>query len=732
MLSHTIDHPKVLESPVFTSKIALSACILALGLSAPVRAQDEPQGADEQKSEEVAAAEARAARSEDAVQDDFHNRAANYQGQIVVTASGLKQFDLLAGTSVFEADDIQQNLAGQLGEVLLKLPGVSATSFSPGASRPVLRGFSGQRVRVLTDGLGTIDVSNTSADHANTIDPLTAERIEVLRGPAVMLYGSQAIGGAVNVIDKRIPRHVPQEGYHLDGLVAADTAYNLREGGASLDVPLNPQFVFHVNGSYRDTDNVELAGFAVAPQLREELLAVADGLEQGGATDEADALRAAANQQGTLPGSATRTWTANAGFAFFAGESNLGAAIGWYDTSYGVPVRPGGEEESVSIGLRQFRADLRGELALGSGFFEKFTTRIGYSDYTHTEFEGTEPGTIFDVQGVEARAELVQKPTGAWRGSIGGQYYFRDFLAQGDEAYVAPNMTEQFALFALQEFGEGPVELEAAARFESSTVDSQPLGLSRSFDTLSGALGLAYETGGLRMGVNLSRAERAPSAEELYSNGPHIATQAFEIGDPDLKSESAIGLEGFARGRLGKAQLSLAVYHSWFSDYVYQAETGEFEDGLPVFRNLQGDANYFGVEGEISYPLYEGDSIAVTGDLRGDYIRATLDDGSPIPRIPPMSLAGALELQTDPVDVRAELQWSAAQNRVAAFETTTDGFMLVNLSASWRPIPGDKSVTLMLGADNLFDVTGRRHASFTKDFVPLAGRNVKASLRFSF
>ncbi len=725
MLSHLIDRPSMPGTAISSSKISLAAGLLAAACAMPAHAQDDPAPQGE--------AEEQAAKSATVVQDDFHNRALDYQGQIVVTASGLKQFDLLAGTSVFEADDIQQNLAGQLGEVLLKLPGVSATSFSPGASRPVLRGFSGQRVRVLTDGLGTIDVSNTSADHANTIDPLTAERIEVLRGPAVMLYGSQAIGGAVNVIDKRIPRHIPQEAFHLDGMLAADTAYNLREGGASLDVPVAERFVVHVNGSYRDTDDVEIAGFAVAPQLRAQLLEQADDLELGGAAGEADALRDAANRRGTLPGSATRTWTANAGFAFFAGQSNLGAAVGWYDTSYGVPVRPGGEEDSVSIGLRQFRADLRGELALGSGFFEKFTTRIGYSDYTHTEFEGSDPGTIFDVQGVEARAELVQKPTGAWRGSIGGQYYFRDFLAEGDEAYVAPNMTEQFALFALQEFGEGPVELETALRYESSKVDSQPLGLSRSFDTLSGAIGLAYDTGnGLRTGVNLSRAARAPSAEELFSNGPHIATQAFEIGDPDLKSESAIGLEGFVRGRLGEAQINLAVYKSWFSDYVYQAETGDFEDGLPVFRNLQSDADYFGVEGEVTYPLLQGDNVTVTGELRGDYIRATLDDGSSIPRIPPLSLAGALEFQTDPVDLRAEVQWSAAQNRVAAFETTTDSFTLVNLSASWRPLPDNKSVTLMLGAENLFDVTGRRHASFTKDFVPLAGRNIKASLRFSF
>jgi len=743
------------------SKLALSAALALNFAAAPVFAQSDPAAADGNSAEQEPREAAKAEKSmDDAVTvtgqrlaepalDHFHSRTNEYQANIIVSAVGLKQLDLLAGTSVFEAAEIQKNLAGQLGDVLLKLPGVSATSFSPGASRPVLRGFSGQRVRVLTDGLGTIDVSNTSVDHANTIDPLTAERIEVLRGPAVMLYGSQAIGGAVNVIDKRIPRRVPDEGIHFDGLASYASAYDQLEGGASFDIPVTQNLVVHASGTWRDTDDVEIAGFAVAPVLRSDLLGDADEEAAEGHLDEADELREAAGQRGVLPNSATRTWTANAGFAIFAGESTLGAAIGWYDTNYGVPTRPGaghahgeeegaeeGEEEGeapVSIDLKQFRADLRAKLALGDGFFESFNTRIGYSDYTHTEFEGDEVGTTFDVKGVEARFELAQNERGGWGGSIGAQYYYRDFFAQGAEAYVAPNTTDQLAVFALQEFGNGPVQLEAAGRFENTKVASQPLGLSRAFDTLSGALGLVYETDeALRAGVNLSRAERAPSAEELFSNGPHIATQAFEVGDPDLASETALGAEAFVRGRIGKAQLSFSVYQSWFSDYIYLSETGLEEDGLPEFEYLQSDADYFGIEGELSYPLYQGGDVTVVADLRGDYIRATLDDGTPIPRIPPLSLLGALEAQADAFDARAELQWFAKQDRVAGFETPTDSFALVNLSLSWRPFAGESPVTVHLSADNLFDVTGRRHASFTKDFVPLSGRNLKASVRVNF
>lgn len=726
--------------------LALPLGLVLYAIAAPVHAQDRE-----------AAAQASGETQPDS--DDFHDRRVSASGEIVVTAQGLDELDVLAGTSVVEGAELQRNLHGQLGEVLAEVPGVSATSFSPGASRPVLRGFSGERVKVLIDGIGAIDVSNTSADHATSIDPLTAERIEVLRGPAVLLYGSQAIGGAVNVIDKRIPLRRLNEPFHLDALAGADTAADLREGGASLDVPLGGGFVGHVDGSYRTTDDLEIAGFANSAGLRADLLADAAEEESEGHLDEAEELREAAGQRGVLPNSATETWSANAGVAFFEGDSNLGAAVGIYDTTYGVPMRPGAEhhhggeeggeeehggehggeeghehgEELVTIALRQYRADLRGKLALGDGFFSALNTRVGFSDYTHTEFEGDEVGTVFEVKGIEARAVLEQNDRGGWGGSTGVQYYFRDFDAFGAEAYVPKNRTDQIAVFSLQEIALDPFQLELAGRYEATEVESQPLGFQRSFDAVSGALGLVYETeAGLRLGLTGSRAERAPSAEELLSNGPHIATQAFEIGDPNLEVEGAWGLEAFARGPLGDGTVSVAVFQNWFDDYIFLSETGLEEDDLPVFQYLQGDARYFGVEGQLTYPVYESDGLTLLADVRGDYIRAELDDGTPLPRIPPLSLSGALEAQTGAFDVRGEVQWFAEQDRIAPFETATDGFTYVNASIAWKPLRGNDSVTVMLQADNIFDVTGRRHASFTKDFVPLSGRNFKLSVRTSF
>ena len=719
--------------------LAASISLLALANATPAFSQ-EP---DEQAQAEASTAE-----------DDLHNRRIAADGTIIVSAEGLRQFDLLAGTDVIEGDELDANMDGQLGEVLTSVPGVTATGFAPGASRPILRGFSGERVKVLVDGIGAIDVSNTSADHAVSIDPLTAESIEVLRGPAVLLYGSQAIGGAVNVIDKRIPRRIPTEDFHIDALVRADTVKDLREGGASLDVPLGGGFVIHADGVYRTTDDLEVPGFVLSETLQADLLADAAEEEEEGHLEEAEELRETANASDTLFNSGTETWSANGGLAFFRNGSSLGVSVGVYDTFYGVPILPGahhhheegGEEgeheeedhaeeegpETVSIGLRQYRADMRGDILLGDGFFERLKIRAGYSDYTHTEFEGDEVGTVFDVQGIEARAELLQDPDSVLRGSIGTQYYFRDFAAEGAEAYVAPNRTEQISFFTLQEYGNGPLQLEGALRYEMTDVDSVPLGIQRDFDGVSGAIGLAYDaTPTIRTGVNLSRVSRAPSAEELFSNGPHIATQQFEVGDPDLDVEKAWGVELFARGTVGPVDLSLAAYRSWFDDYIYLSETGAEEDELPVFEYLQQDATYSGIEGQIAWTFVDTPGFDLTADLRGEYIDAELDSGPNVPRIPPLSLMGALEADTGNLTLRGEVEWFDDQNEVAAFETPTDGFTFVNAAATWRPLQNDPTLAVILKAENIFDEEGRRHSSFTKDFVPLPGRNISVTLRLS-
>ncbi|MEL6312264.1 MAG: TonB-dependent receptor plug domain-containing protein, partial [Pseudomonadota bacterium] len=294
------------------------------------------------------------------------------EDEIIVSAQGVEELDFIAGQTVLDAEDIQRNLNGQIGEILTKVPGVSATSFTPGASRPILRGLDGERVRVLIDGLGTADVGNTSADHATTIEPLVTERIEVLRGPAALLFGSQSIGGVVNVIDRRIPTEVPENGIALDALTAVDTATNLLSGGMSVDVGLTENLVVHFDGSLRSTGDVDIPGFQLSDDVRADLLADAAEEEEEGEFEEADELREAANQEGFIPNSDTETLSLNGGFGVVLDNSTFGFSVGYYDTDYGLIGNPegghhhgeeeGGEEEEeegeeiVTIGLEQIRA----------------------------------------------------------------------------------------------------------------------------------------------------------------------------------------------------------------------------------------------------------------------------------------------------------------------------------------------------------------------------------------
>ncbi len=714
------------------SQIVLATFLMAGWLAAPAWAQDADaqQSTSDQADSENAP---QAATASDAAQDDFHDGSINYQGKIIVTGSGRHTLEMLAGTTVVEGLTLQRSLSSQLGDVLAAQPGVSTSGFSPGASRPVLRGFSGARVKVLIDGIGSIDASNVSDDHAVALDPFNAERIDVLRGPAVLLFGSQAIGGAVNVIDKRIPLRVPQEDYHFDALVSGNSVADMYSGAASLDIPVDGGFALHVDGGYHKSDDVNVPGYAVADSLRAQLLSDADMIEAAD-PDRAELLRSQANQRGVLLNSGTETYSANLGAAFFKGDSNIGVSMGYYDTQYGIPVRPGNDGDPVSIGLKQWRGDLRAELDLGDGFFDRLNNRVAFSHYTHTEFEGGEPGTTFNVDGMEARSELVEAERSDWSGSLGIQYTTRNLRISGEEQLLPRNLSNSFAVFAFQQIPLGEARLHLAGRFESADVFAPDIDFDRNYQTFSGALGLTHPLAeGLEIGVNASRVARAPSPEELLVDGAHDATQSYERGNPGLAVEKAVGGEAFLRGQVGEASLNLTGFYSRFTDYIYQVGTGEVIEGLPVFEFRQGDADYYGAEGELDLPLMESDDwFKLKSELRGSFVRAKLGDGGNVPRIPPLSLFGALEAERGAVTLRGELAWTAKQAKAGLNETPTDAYTFVNASIAWRPIRGNNNVTLLLKADNIFDVSGRLASSLTKDYTPLPGRNIEASLRASF
>jgi iron complex outermembrane receptor protein len=691
--------------------------------AAPAAAADDSVGG-------VAATDATAAATGDTPPADSRPDENN---DIVVTGSRIRGPDLLSGTTAVSGEELTRNLRPSIGETLQRLPGVSASSFGPNASRPVLRGFQGERVSILTDGIGSLDVSSTSADHAVAINPLTADRIEVLRGPGALLFGSSAIGGVVIVVDSRIPRRVPEDHVHVDGILTYGSAANERSGNAAVDVPVGGNFVVHLDGNYSKTGDMEIGGHALTPALRAQALASPD-----------PDIQALAGIRGRLPNSAAETWDVAAGAAWISGESNVGFSVNHYDSLYGVPIRysldPAIRAEAPRIDIAQNRIDGRAEIDTGSGFLDSIHLRGGYSDYRHFELEEDGAiGTRFDSTGYEGRAEFVQSTRGGWGGGFGAQYFHRNLSVQGDEKFLPPNATGQFSLFALETLDRGAFKAEGALRYEhtSLSADADPdIGnpqIRRSFDAFTGSLGASWTFAqGWRIGLNASHSERAPSAEELFANGPHAGTQSFEIGDPDIGLERSWGLEATLHGSGNGYSLSASLFHSWFDGYIYETPTGAIRDDLPVFHYFQADARYYGFELEGSLKLAEIGSTVINLDGVGDYVHATVQGSGPAPRIPPLRLLGGLEAQSDLASGRVEVEWVDDQDRIAAFETPTEGYTMVNASFSFRPFGHDNSSSIVLSANNIFDVVARRHASFLKDYAPLAGRDLRITARFTF
>ena len=653
--------------------------------------------------------------------------------EIVVTGFVRNRTDILSGTSVVTGEELARELRPTIGETLARQAGVSATSFGPSASRPVLRGFQGDRIRILTDGIGGLDVSNTSVDHAVAINPLTADRVEVLRGPSVLLFGSSAIGGVVNVVDSRIPRRIPEEPIHLEGLLTYGTAARERSANAGIDAPLGGGFVIHVDGNYTRTSDLRIGGFVLTPELRAQAAASAD-----------PEIRELAELRGRLPNSASETSEVAGGIAWIDGQNNVGLSVARYDSRYGIPIRysldPAVEAEGPTLDLRQTRIDGRAEVDAGSGFIDLVRFRGGYSDYRHFEVEDTgEIATTFMNQGMEARLEAVQSTRGGWGGGFGVQFLNRDFSVDGEEKFLPANTTRQFGLFVLQSLDLGALRLEGGARYENTRLRAEAdadLGnpeLRRSFSTLSGSVGGSIALAPrVRFGINLSHSQRAPSAEELFANGPHAGTQAFEIGDPTFARERSWGAEATIRASGNGYSLTAAIFHSWFDNYIYQQMTGAIIDDLPVFEYRQGDARYFGIELEGSVRLARIGGMTVNLDGVADYVRATIDGVGPAPRIPPFRVLAGLEAQSSLVDGRIEVEHVTGQDRIAAFETATPAYTMVNASLSFHPFGDRNSSSLTLSANNIFDVTARRHASVLKDYAPLAGRDFRITARFAF
>ncbi len=658
--------------------------------------------------------------------------------KLVVTASPLgqgveeiaKPVEVLAGT------DLDARKANSLGATLESLPGVQSSYFGPGVGRPVVRGLDGARVQILSGGLSSQDASTVSVDHAVSIEPFLADQIEVLKGPATLLYGSGAIGGAVNVVDGRIPEALHESPAGISGRaeLRGNTVDDERTGMLRLDGGGGP-FAFHADLFRRSADDVSIPGFAESSEL----------LAEEGETPDPDS-------RGTLENSAVSTESAAFGASLIGERGFIGGAFSFYDTRYGIPGHAHGhedehehgdgkdgeddehgeEEESVTIDLRQRRSDLKMGLDEPFQGHERITLRVGSNRYQHTEFEGDEVGTVFESRGTEARLESIHHEVAGWKGAWGLQYGRRDFSAVGEEAFVPPSLTKDIGLFLVEERQFERLKLELGARADRIRVTPEN-GPRGSFDTLSlSASGRWTVDERLHLQFGLDRAERAPTAEELYSNGPHIATQSFEIGNSDLDSEQANRVEVGLHWHVEGFEAKLAAYHSRFSDFIYLADTDEEEDELPVRVWSQEDARFSGFEAEGKWRLADTDSGR--WDLRafGDLVRARLDAGGDLPRIAPARAGADLAWQRDGWRARLGAVHHARQDRVAALETETAGYTLVNAHLSYHWDTARAGWEVFLDGTNLTDREARPHTSFLKDLAPLPGRGVAFGVRAFF
>jgi iron complex outermembrane recepter protein len=652
--------------------------------------------------------------------------------EIVVTGIRRKANDVLGGISVLDEADLTREMRPSIGETLARQPGVSATSFGPTASAPVLRGLSGDRVRVLTDGIGSLDVSSSGPDHAVAINPLTADRIEVLRGPAALLFGSSAIGGVVNVIDRRIPRRLPDNAVGADAFSGFGSASSERVLNGAIDFRIAGPFTFHVDGNWTKTGDLRTGGHILSRELREEAAASPD-----------PDIRALAELRGDLPNSASETKEGAVGLAYVDGGLNVGASITRRRSRYEVPIRyslePGVEAEAPTIDQEQTRYDFRAEVPV-SGFFTQVRGRAGYARYHHDELEETgEVGSSFFSKGGEGRVELVQSDRSGWGGTSGLQYLDRNAKIRGDEKFLPDSEQRQAGLFTLQTFVNGPLRVEGGARVEFSKLgaDADELletpALSRNFATWSASFGGKYELlPGWRAGLTVSRSSRAPSIDELFANGPHGGSQAFEIGDPDLDPETSLSVEAALTGDAGPVTVTVNAYYSHFSNFIFQAPTGEIEDDLPVFETRQGRADYYGFEAQALGKFGEALGIHWKGELQADMVRATVKDFGPAPFIPPFRILAAVEGSHGPVDGRVEIEHAFGHDRTAPIETETPSYTLVNASVDWHVYSASPELTLSVAANNLFDVEARRSTSMLKDFAPLGGRDFRLTARVGF
>ena len=624
--------------------------------------------------------------------------------RVVVTGSLVARAanEVLRPTSVFAGEDLQRRLAGTLAETLSSEPGLAVSTMGPASAHPVIRGLSGDRILMLEDGERVGDQFASGPDHATAIDPSSARRIEVIRGPGAILYGSNALGGIINVVRDDVPSSVP---HHFTGAFTLQGQSVSNAAGGSL------------NATYGLTDHIPVR-LEVARRTSGDLKTPA----------------------GVLNNTSTDVRELSGGTSWVDDWGHAGATFRYYGNDYGIPGGfVGGHEAGVRIEMERTATRLR-SLIRPRRVFETIEIDAGYTWYRHKEIEPPDIlGTLFERQTVSGELLARHADWGPFSsGGVGARASWEDFGFGG--GLYTPNSTHtSFAVFALEELDLNPVRLEAGLRYDWARVRpeqedrSSDIGhiRARSFGAASGSLGaLARLTRHLTVGASLARAFRTPSVNELFSEGPHLAAYAFEVGNPSLDTERGAGVDAFVRLTGNRLNAEMTVFRNAISGYVFPLETGELSRvRLPVFQFHGEDAVLAGFESALEW--------AVVGDLTveavASYVRGRIEaTGEPLPLIPPLQGRFAVGYAPRAWFVEAETRVAARQDRTGPFESATDGYAVFDLSAGIRITVRGRLNVITVRGENLGNTEYRNHLSRVKEIMPEAGRSVSVAYRVVF
>ncbi|KFI22563.1 ligand-gated channel [Nitrosococcus oceani] len=653
---------------------------------------------------------------------------------LVVSADplGRSEEDILQPTSVLMGKALSIKDKRNIGEAVAGELGVTSSDFGPAVGRPIIRGLGGARVRVLEDGIGTLDVSTISPDHAVATEALFADQIEIFKGPATLLYGSGASGGVVNIVNHRILDYVPEaiEGdlYGHYNSVADDATGVFRFNAGVGD------FAFHLGGLLRDTGDYGIPGFA---QIDPEIGA----------------------KSGTLANSDVQTENFAGGLSLVRDEGFLGLAVSRLTNNYGVPGEHGHEAEAgqaheeggVRIDQAQTRLDIKGALYSPLLGIQTIKTRWGYNDHTHQEFEPSgAASTILNNKEWEGRVEFFHTSFGAWEGVAGLQYRNRDLSSGGEEAFIPSSQMDSISAFMLENRDWRQWHFEIGGRFEHQVAKKTEGGPQANHDLFSISGGAMWDFWtDYSIGFNVAHSQRAPALEELFSEGPHLATNTFEIGDPFLNKETSNNLDLSLRKSRSHWNWTLNLFANFISDFIFLQEQDKNGDGIADRVNLEGepsmdpdglllvnekqaDAEFFGVEFETVIGLFEDHRGKLDLRLWTDYVRGKLKNGANLPRITPLRFGSELDYERGPGYAGINLMRVQAQDETAALETETGGYTLLKVYMGYRFALGPVQYAVFLRGTNLLNEEARRHTSFLKNQAPLPGRSAMVGVNATF